>query len=109
VWVNAEEIKRLAARLGMTEAAFGKRYLRQVGERVSLVEKRGGDCIFWDQEMGCTVYEARPIQCRTWPFWAENVATPETWARTQEKCPGSGRGRLHTVEQIERAVRRTPE
>jgi hypothetical protein len=22
---------------------------------------------------GCTIYEARPTQCRTWPFWAENM------------------------------------
>eukprot|EP00961_Rhodomonas_salina_P046921 629705-Rhodomonas_salina.2 len=25
----------------------------------------------------CSLYEARPKQCRTWPFWPENLASPE--------------------------------
>ena len=33
-------------------------------------------CIFLDKKK-CSVYEARPIQCRTWPFWKENMNTKE--------------------------------
>ncbi len=49
VWVTPEEIERLAGRQGMTVEAFGRRYLRLVGEDVSLIERPNGDCIFWDR------------------------------------------------------------
>src|SRR5256714_15433934 len=67
VWVDAEEIARLAEHLGQTSEQFARRYLRRVGDRFSLIEKPGGDCIFWDKQAGCTVYSARPVQCQTWP------------------------------------------
>lgn len=100
VWVNAEEIATLATHRGMPFAEFGRRFVRRVGDRLSLVERPGGDCIFWDRSAGCTVYEARPVQCRTWPFWPENIESPEAWDSVTKVCPGSGQGQLFTVEEI---------
>ena len=101
VWVNQAEIDALAKRLGLDRAAFEERYVRRVGVRRTLVEFPNGDCVFFDNaSRGCTVYEDRPRQCRTWPFWESNVDTPQDWADTCESCPGSGRGKLFTVEQI---------
>lgn len=100
VWVDAEEIARLAENRGESVEDFGRRYVRRVGHRLSLIERPGGDCIFWDKSAGCTVYEARPVQCRTWPFWLENIASPEDWDHVTSVCPGSGRGRVFTVEEI---------
>lgn len=101
VWVNAQEITDLAQKLGTDTAQFEEKYVRKVGIRKSLVEFENGDCVFFDpQSRKCTVYEARPRQCRTWPFWESNVETPDAWQRTCEICPGSGRGQLHTVEEV---------
>jgi len=101
VWVNAAEIAALAKRFDMEVPAFEQRYVRRVGIRKSLVEFENGDCVFFDGEKRrCTVYEDRPRQCRTWPFWQSNVRTPETWAQTCEACPGSGTGNLVTLEKI---------
>jgi uncharacterized protein len=100
VWVDAEEVSALAKHRGMTVEAFGKKFVRRVGDRFSLVERPGGDCIFWDKAVGCTVYEARPVQCRTWPFWPENIDSPESWEHVTSICPGSGQGQLFTVEEI---------
>jgi Fe-S-cluster containining protein len=88
VWMGEAEIERLAAHLGLERDAFGRRYLRRVGERLSLIEKPGGDCVFWERERGCTVYEARPTQCRTYPFWPEVIASRATWRLESESCPG---------------------
>ena len=107
VWVDAEEIERLAEHEGLSVEEFGRRHLRRVGRRYSLIERPNGDCVFWDRESGCTVYEARPVQCRTWPFWEENLETPEEWDRVRASCPGAGRGRWFSVEQIEAAAART--
>jgi Fe-S-cluster containining protein len=102
VWVNQQEIDALAARLGMPVAAFEKQYVRHVGVRRSLKERKNYDCVFLDGETRrCTVYEDRPRQCRTWPFWDSNLRSPETWQATCEVCPGSGQGKLYSIELIE--------
>jgi len=100
VWVNDEEIAALAEHRRTSVAAFTRSFVRRVGDRLSLIERPGGDCIFWDRSRGCTVYESRPVQCRTWPFWPENIESPENWDQVRSVCPGSGRGQLFTVDQI---------
>ncbi|MEE3372202.1 MAG: YkgJ family cysteine cluster protein [Planctomycetota bacterium] len=107
VWVNKEEIAELARQLGEENIpAFEEKYVRQVGIRKSLKEFSNGDCVFFDsEERTCQVYGARPRQCRTWPFWDSNLKSPGDWERTCQICPGSGRGHLHQIEEIE--ARRT--
>jgi len=75
------------------------------GGEVSLTEKLNHDCVFYDRKQGCTVYEDRPRQCRTWPFWGSVVHSPETWAETAETCPGMDVGRLHRRAEIDRSLR----
>jgi Fe-S-cluster containining protein len=103
VWVNADEIRALAERVtGGDVEEFERLYVRKVGVRKSLVEFPNGDCAFFDtQSRRCTVYDARPRQCRTWPFWDSNLKTPEDWQRTCQVCPGSGRGELYELQVIE--------
>jgi Fe-S-cluster containining protein len=102
VWVNNEEIEALAAVVGMTAEAFEDQYVRRVGVRKSLKEFPSGDCVFLDsQTRKCSVYQARPRQCRTWPFWDSNLKTPEDWKHTCAVCPGSGQGQLHHLDEIE--------
>lgn len=40
----------------------------------------------------CGVYEARPTQCRTFPYWAENAEQGEWTAGVKDSCPGIGKG-----------------
>jgi uncharacterized protein len=100
VWLNEEEIEGLARRAEMPVDEFLKIYTKRVGKRVSLRERENGDCVFWHKNVGCSVYEDRPRQCRTWPFWNSNIETPEDWERTKKSCPGSGVGRVYTVDEI---------
>jgi Fe-S-cluster containining protein len=104
VWVNQQEIDALARRLGIDSVEFEKRFVTQIGVRRSLKElkHRGYDCVFLDAESRrCTVYEDRPRQCRTWPFWDSNLKSPEAWQATCEACPGAGKGKLYQIEDIE--------
>lgn len=102
VWVNKSEIARLAELVGLPIEEFEARFVRLVGVRKSLKEYANGDCVFFDNKTRkCRVYAARPRQCRTWPFWDSNIRTPEAWAETCEVCPGSGRGKLYTIDQVE--------
>jgi Fe-S-cluster containining protein len=96
VLVNAAEIIVLAQRLDIAEADFRQRYTRAVGRgNVSLIEKKNKDCIFFDKDIGCTVYSNRPRQCRTWPFWRSNVYSPGSWKQGATRCPGMDQGELY--------------
>lgn len=102
VWLNTADTAALADEVGLSVAEFERRYVRYVGVRKSLKERKNYDCVFLDgKTRKCTVYQARPRQCRTWPFWDSNLRTPETWAATCEVCPGSGTGKLYQLEEIE--------
>lgn len=103
VWVDEQEIAAIAKRVGMADDLdrFERQFVRTIGNRKSLVEYSDGDCIFLDPDTrGCSVYEDRPVQCRTWPFWKENLASPASWGQTAKSCPGCNRGRLYSVEEI---------
>ncbi len=102
MWVNAEEIAALSLHMKMDEEDFRDKFVRKIGARFSLVEYPDGDCIFLDPETrGCSVYEARPIQCRTWPFWSSNLKTKSDWKETCRVCPGAGKGTVYSLEEIE--------
>jgi hypothetical protein len=108
VWVGRDEMAELAEELDLALDDFTRRYLRRVGERYSLIEKPGGECIFWREDgprPGCQVYSARPVQCRTFPFWKRHLADEEAWNDVVEECPGAGTGRLYAVDEIERLAR----
>lgn len=107
VWVGADEMARLAKLRGQSLPEFTRAFVRRVGNRYSLIEKPDGDCVFWDKSVGCTVYPARPTQCQTWPFWPDNVETPEDWEHIKSVCPGSGRGQWFSLEEVEAAAART--
>jgi hypothetical protein len=105
VWVGDDDLAALAAFLGESVELVKAVYTRKARGKRTLREKDGGDCVFFETGKGCTVYPARPPQCRTWPFWESNVETPEAWAHTTRICPGSGEGELIPVEEITRRVR----
>lgn len=102
VWVNKAEIREMADTQGVSVEEFEEANVRWVGVRKSLREHANGDCVLLDPKTRkCTVYQARPRQCRTWPFWDSNLKSPEAWAEACEACPGSGKGKLHTVAEIQ--------
>lgn len=109
VWVTAREIKAIAGRLEMTVAAFERRYVRQVDSRTSLTERRDGDCDFLrrldDGRAICAIYEDRPSQCKTWPFWDENLESPHAWAVASSDCPGMNNGTIHPLTVIQAALK----
>jgi Fe-S-cluster containining protein len=105
VWVSDEELAAIAAHRGESVEEVRDLYTRRDPRGRTLREKANGDCVFYDRRAGCTVYPVRPAQCRTWPFWESNVATPADWQRTCAVCPGSGQGELISAEEITRRLK----
>lgn len=102
VWLNKREIADMAEAMELSVEAFEAEFVRNVGIRKSLKElPKSYDCVLLDVDRKCRVYAARPRQCRTWPFWDSTLKSPQAWAETCDVCPGSGKGRLYTLEEIE--------
>lgn len=119
VWISDVEVQRLAdhLRLGIDETV--RRYCRRIGNRLSLKEHRNVrgeyDCVFLKEQLlpdgtisrtkpgkrTCSIYPVRPLQCRTWPFWDGNLASPASWERVGQTCPGANRGKRYALPQIE--------
>jgi Fe-S-cluster containining protein len=88
VWLDDDEIVALAKRLCLSVEEFIKRYTRKVGRRYSLLEKGSQyDCIFL-LDKRCQVYEERPKQCRSFPWWKENIESEKSWEETKGRCEG---------------------
>jgi Fe-S-cluster containining protein len=105
VWIDQLELETIARSLDETPERFRAQYTRTGRRGLTLRERSNGDCVFYDPSAGCTIYAVRPRQCRTWPFWDSNVATPEAWDRTGRVCPGAGTGDLIPVDEISRRLR----
>ncbi len=74
IWITLDEIEQLAKYLDISIDQLVKNYLVKYGYRFSIKEKQLSQnnfaCIFFDTNIKrCTIYEARPKQCRTFPFW----------------------------------------
>jgi hypothetical protein len=105
VWVTEPVIRKMAEYLHLRPEELMQTYVRLVGRRLSLRELPGGDCVMWDgPERGCRVYPVRPPQCRTFPFWRQHLRSRKAWERLGEFCPGVGKGRLHSLNEIRRAL-----
>lgn len=101
VYLVGDDAGRLARHLGLSVDDLVAKHCQVTGGYLHLRDPQL-DCCFLSTQRRCTVYDARPVQCRTWPFWAENLATPEIWNRDVVRhCPGVGRGALHTSAEIE--------
>ena len=108
VWFNETEGRAMAKKMGLSKKSFYEEFARKIGASWSLKERifEGKyDCIFLDRsgkKPSCSLYEVRPMQCRTWPFWPESLASPEAWERIKREtpCEGMNQGKLIPIEEI---------
>jgi len=103
VWMNKKETKNVCVSLGISIDLFTKNYVRLINGRISLLEHENGDCVMYDN--GCKIYETRPRQCKTFPFWSSNLKNKTEWEVQKKTCPGIGKGKLHTREEIDNSLR----
>lgn len=105
VYLSREDIINGANATALSPRDFISVYCRVIDfgtfSMISLREKENYDCIFLTKE-GCSIYQARPVQCRTYPFWPSVIESEESWKKEARSCPGIGKGPVIPREEIER-------
>lgn len=109
VYLSRADLTKLCQRFNLTVKDFVSVYCRWVQyydntEVLCLKERSNYDCILWNN--GCTAYEARPVQCSTYPFWSWILEDEGQWKTCSEDCPGIDNGRLWTKAEIEEQRKR---
>lgn len=99
VYVDDSEARVAARLLGISVLRFEELYcVFEEGERQ--MDMSSGACPML-KERRCGIYSARPVQCRTWPFWHQNLKRSVWRQEVAPFCKGVGQGRLYTQEEIE--------
>ncbi len=102
VYIDDGEVKQVAQYLSVQVSEFIRTYLDPCKNGYSIRELADGRCYFYNG--GCTIYAVRPNQCKTFPFWFENLRSQKKWMRVAKACPGIGRGSLYSKEQVLKIV-----
>jgi Fe-S-cluster containining protein len=97
VYLTEDDIVRLASFLEMPLDEFEKRHVYRTKNQRRLRVPRYAQCAFL-REGGCSVHEAKPLQCRTFPYWPELLESRRAWHETGKRCPGIGKGELVNIE-----------
>jgi uncharacterized protein len=105
VYVDTDEVIRIAEYLSEDISFLIDTYLLPLRAGYTIKEHSDGRCFFYHN--GCIIYPVRPNQCKTYPFWFENLRSNKKWKRVKRECPGIGCGPLYPKEKILEIIQST--
>jgi Fe-S-cluster containining protein len=106
VYLSDNDLKRFSNYFKLSIKKFKEEYCQITDGFVHLIEKTelNGNCIFL-KDKKCSVYTCRPSQCRTWPFWNENM-NAKIWNKNISiNCPGIGKGEIIKYKIIKKLLK----
>ncbi|MFW6134386.1 MAG: YkgJ family cysteine cluster protein [Elusimicrobiota bacterium] len=84
VFISETEAENIADHIGENYKTFTKKYHR----RIRLSGGYDKKCIFLNQDNKCSIYKVRPKQCRSFPFWLENIKNNKNLLNLKNICNG---------------------
>ncbi len=102
VYVSPKKLVQIAHYLSMEISVLTRSHVYPFKNGFSIKEREDGQCYFYND--GCRIYPVRPLQCRIFPFWFENLRSRKQWNHISGQCPGIGRGKLYSKEKILKIV-----
>ncbi len=102
VYMDRKDVRDAAEYLQLSQKLFKSEFLKKEHDMWYIDVQEGNPCPFLTFE-GCAIHEAKPAQCRTYPFWRENMETPQHWELTAGFCPGINKGSLQLPKVIKKA------
>ena len=106
VYLSKKDLINIAKYLNVSINLFKKKHCEYSDGYLHLKEINiNGNCQFLKKKK-CSIYTARPMQCRTWPFWKENMNTKKWNEELLDFCPGIGKGKLISASMIQKKINR---
>lgn len=88
VRVSVQDLKNMALHKKMSIHNFIECYVvRTQGSWTLKEDALHGNCIFLEDKH-CSIYQARPTQCRTFPWWPSVVQSVDSWQEAARSCEG---------------------
>jgi len=89
VFLTMDDLHRLEDHFSKLGEDFKKKYCENWKRHIVLKSHPEGGCIFSrTADQRCPIYELRPEQCATYPYWP-SAKTDRNWFKSQAKeCPG---------------------
>jgi len=103
VYLEPDDVARLASHFETPVEAFQAQWTKK-DEGHTVLKMDGPACPFLEGAR-CTVYEARPRQCGSFPFWPENMKSREGWEELGAFCPGIGQGDFVPLQTVRDQLR----
>ncbi len=95
-----DDVTRAASHLGLTEDAFRAKHLEHQDGHWFVDVYVEHPCHFLSTEGLCTIHEAKPLQCSSYPFWPELFEEMNAWDAEQTYCEGINQGTLRPLDEI---------
>ena len=108
VYLSSRDILNIAGHLKLPPKRFVEEHCRIEDGWVTLRMDEPA-CEFLMEDNRCAIYPVRPKQCRTWPFWEENLKQATWNGPVKDCCPGIGQGELTPAAEVDRIARETEE
>ena len=91
VYFDQAAIKSAARITKISPERFKKDFLKLYNDQWIHEVEDGNPCAFLTNE-GCSIHFGKPIQCRSYPFWNENMTSKSMWKLVGSFCPGIDSG-----------------
>ena len=95
--VSGKDLGRLCAFLACSEVDFESRYGQRRNGKLFIRSDETGYCLFFRENAGCGVHEAKPDICRAWPYFRGNLVDSESLELAKDFCPGIPQGQPHAA------------
>lgn len=86
--VSHGDLKRLCAFMRIAPEEFERAFGERRGGKLHIRPGEDAVCIFFRQNEGCAVHEAKPDICRAWPYFRGNLVDAESFELSKDFCPG---------------------
>jgi len=95
---DLDRLKQVVEPEACSRIAFVK---HEQGAAAFMENRKGEGCCYLDEDARCSVYDIRPLYCRTYPLIRDTYEQLEM--SVDHTCPGLGEGDPLSTEQIEEA------
>lgn len=87
VSLDKDDQERMIAELGLPRQEVEEKYWRISGNAVQM-KIVDHHCIFYKQDVGCTIHKGRPWRCGQWPLHPSILSDKNNFLTIRESCPG---------------------